>query len=247
MNLVDKYLEKHAAFDWKTPAINAGVGAGTLGALSAGTAAVAFGAKSLYDAVTKRRDFRSMLDNNPDLHEHLQRDPKMFNQAYSSLRHVNMQFAAEPLIAGNYMRQIMESPMHAGGKIELALLGGQGQHGAIDRVSDHMFEGARGGMQQQHDPHSALRHEVAGMQLNKQKSDLNAPPDPNAHMEHAVKSERLKKQYEAMKNPDRSSPPGWAGGGGKQQPGLHQQMWLDGQAKKERGARAPSEQRDFGF
>lgn len=167
MNPVDKYLEKHAAFDWKTPAISAGVGAGTLGALSAGTAAVAFGAKSLYDAVTKRRDFRSMLDNNPDLHEHLQRDPKMFNQAYSSLRHVNMQFAAEPLIAGNYMRQIMESPIHAGGKIELALLGGQGQHGAIDRVSDHMFEGAKKGLGdiKPRDPNADLAQEAQGYEL----------------------------------------------------------------------------------
>lgn len=149
MNPIDKYLEKHAAgqpFDWRGPATGAAVGAATLGALSAGSQLVSFGAKSLYDAVTKRRDFRSMLDNNPDLHEHLQRDPKMFNQAYSSLRSVNLQFAQEPLIAGNYMRQIMESPMHAGGKIELAMLGGQNQHGAIDRVSEHAFEGAKKGL-----------------------------------------------------------------------------------------------------
>lgn len=201
MNPLDKYLEKHA--DWKETATNAAVGTAVVGGLSAGGAMLNFGAKSLYDAVTKRRDFRNMLDNNPDLHEKLQNDPKMFNQAYSSLRSVNMQFAKEPLIAGNYMRQIMESPMMAGGKIELALLGGQGQQSPIDKITGHMFEGARAGASQPHDPHMGMRNEVAGLQLQKQHGELTAPPDPHAGMERELKGQDL--QYKLRSNNMRQS------------------------------------------
>ena len=110
-----------------------------------------------------------MLDNNADLAPELEKDPKLFNQAYSSLRSVNMQFAQDPLIAGHYMRQIMSSPVHAGGKLELALMGGQGQQGPMDRVSNHMFEGAKGGLSKASgppaDPHADLRSKVEGVKL----------------------------------------------------------------------------------
>lgn len=158
MNPLEKYLaekapEKTAGMmsmlgKAKEPAFNAAAGAAGLGAAGAGVAAVSFGAQKLYDAITKRKDFRTMLEHNPDLHEHLERDPKFFNQAYSSLRSVNMQFAKEPLIAGNYMRQMMDAPMSAGGKIELALQGAHqgGSGGPGDMALKGMFEGAKAGL-----------------------------------------------------------------------------------------------------
>lgn len=163
----------------KEPAFNAAAGAAGLGAAGAGVAAVSFGAQKLYDAITKRRDFRTMLEHNPDLHEHLERDPKFFNQAYSSLRSVNMQFAKEPLIAGNYMRQMMDAPLSAGGKIEVALQGAHqgGQGGAGDMALRGMFEGAKAGLgKQPPNPNDALKNEVEGMKLHQQRHRMVAGP-----------------------------------------------------------------------
>ncbi len=189
MNPLEKYLaakpgEKTAGMmdmlqKAKTPAFNAAAGAAGMGAATAGVAAVSFGAQHLYDAITKRTDFRTMLEHNPDLHEHLERDPKFFNQAYSSLRSVNMQFSKEPLIAGNYMRQMMEAPMSAGGKIELALQGAHqgGSGGMGDMALRGLFEGAKGGLNKQPpDPHADLRQEVEGMKLHQHKDRMLNPP-----------------------------------------------------------------------
>jgi hypothetical protein len=88
-----------------------------LGVAAAGTVMGLGGmaVNKLMDAATKGRDFRNMLANNPDLEEHRQRDPKMFNQMYSSLRHMNQHFASDPVVAGTYMRRMVENPMTAGG------------------------------------------------------------------------------------------------------------------------------------
>jgi hypothetical protein len=39
----------------------------------------------------------------------------MFNQMYSSLRRMNPAYARDPLVAGTYMRQMLDSPLSAGG------------------------------------------------------------------------------------------------------------------------------------
>jgi hypothetical protein len=176
MNPVDKYLgvteegETKEAFGlsdaFKTKAMDAVTNAGAMAGVGAAVAGVSFGARSLYDAVTKRRDFKTMLEHNPDLHEHLERDPKFFNQAYSSLRKVNPQFSSEPLIAGNYMRQMMEAPLSAGGKIELALMGGRSSSSPVmDMAMKGMFEGAKSGVTKEYDPHASLRQEETGEKL----------------------------------------------------------------------------------
>lgn len=69
----------------------------------------------IMDAATAGRDFRKMLDVNPDLRDAHSADPRMFNQMYSSLRSMNPSFAKDPLVAGTYMRRMAENPMHAGG------------------------------------------------------------------------------------------------------------------------------------
>lgn len=98
--------------------IGSAVGRGAMAA--AGAAAIGLagaGAQKLYDAATKNRDFKRMLDLNPDLAERHQENPRMFNQMFSTLRTFNPSFSRDPLVAGTYMRQMSEDPMHAGGKV----------------------------------------------------------------------------------------------------------------------------------
>jgi len=80
----------------------------------AGVAALAGAARKAYAAATKSRDFKSMLEVNQDLAEHQANDPKMFNQFYNSLRTLNPTFASDPVVAGSYLRKMMEFPHNAG-------------------------------------------------------------------------------------------------------------------------------------
>jgi hypothetical protein len=84
-------------------------------AAAAALAGTSYAATQVYNAATKARDFRSMMSLNPDLHEHHQRDPRMFNQMFSSLREMNPTFSKDPLVAGTYMRRMVENPLTAGG------------------------------------------------------------------------------------------------------------------------------------
>lgn len=202
--------EKEASFGSmlqraKEPAFNAAVGGATMGGLTAGAAAVSFGAKKLYDAITKRRDFRTMLEHNPDLQEALDRDPKFFNQAYSSLRSVNSQFASEPLIAGNYMRQMMESPLSAGGKLELALQGAAHHHSP---VLDATMRGVQSGLGKQTDPHADLENQVRGLSLQRKQHELSQPPqmDPHAGLEQEVRGLKLQRDKERFNAPPKAGP-----------------------------------------
>jgi hypothetical protein len=95
--------------------------AGATMAVGAGVAVGGIAAAKIYDAVTKRRDFRSMMASNQDLEEEYARDPKMFNQAFTTLRRFTPEFSKDPLIAGTYMRQMMSSPATAGGVAVSAL------------------------------------------------------------------------------------------------------------------------------
>lgn len=71
-------------------------------------------AKKIGDAVAKRREFREMMELDPELVEHQARNPKMFNAAYSSLRNINPAFGRDPLVAGAHMKQFMDNPDTAG-------------------------------------------------------------------------------------------------------------------------------------
>lgn len=88
----------------------AGVGA-------AGFAGLIGAAGKLYDAATKSRDFKNMLEANPDLHEHLQSDPAGFNRMFTSLRRFSPEFTKEPVVAGSLMRQGMSSAMEDRGNL----------------------------------------------------------------------------------------------------------------------------------
>lgn len=124
-NPVDEYLEKYGQGRPPTTiqeglmssAVRAGALAGAVGLYEA--------AKKTYRAITKQRDFDAMMQANPDLKAEQRRDPTTFNRFYNSLRTMNPQFAAEPVVAGTYMRKMMTSPEGAGGILVESLQAGQ--------------------------------------------------------------------------------------------------------------------------
>ncbi len=103
----------------------AATGAGA-GLAAAAVSGAGIAASKIYDAATKARDFRSMMGSsfNTDLHDYYRQNPRGFNEAYSSLRMMNPAFSKDPMVAGTFMRQIMENrPEAAGGYLLNALQG----------------------------------------------------------------------------------------------------------------------------
>ena len=145
--LDDYLLEKEAnAFTQHLgPAVTAGLGT----ALAAGAvAATGMAASHIYDAVTKARDFKSMLASpfNRDLHEMHQSRPQEFNAAFSSLRSINPDFSKDPMVAGSYMRRMMEfSPTAAGGVLVEAL--GHRDRFPVSAISESFMRGGQQGAQ----------------------------------------------------------------------------------------------------
>ena len=89
----------------------------TAGALAAGTgllAGAAYGVHKLHDAVTYHSDFNQMMDANPYLQEHRERDPKYFNTAFQSARAAAPSMMKNPLIAGNLMHSMLSSSDRSG-------------------------------------------------------------------------------------------------------------------------------------
>ena len=128
-NPAEEFLREKRAFSFggaARGALNAGKSfggiAGTAAAMGVGAAAfagAAVAANKMYNAATKSRDFRSMLEANPDLKVHLKEDPAGFNRMYTSLRTLAPEFAKEPMVAGHYMRQGMEGPIEGRGGVAL--------------------------------------------------------------------------------------------------------------------------------
>jgi len=126
MNPLDEYLEKRAARQLFLPGIisplsrmasrlgPAAEQAGVQAGVGLGIAGIGAGAIGIYRAITKRRDFRGMLESNPDLQEFHQADPVTFNRHYDSLRALNPRYSSDPVVAGTYMRQMSLNPQSAG-------------------------------------------------------------------------------------------------------------------------------------
>ncbi|HEU4534224.1 MAG TPA: hypothetical protein VFS00_08900, partial [Polyangiaceae bacterium] len=107
------------------------------GSIAAGTVAgVGMAATRMYQAATKARDFRAMLEHNPDLVDSHRQDEKRFNQLYSSLRTMNPHFAADPIVAGVFMRRMVDSPMGAAGVLTEALGQRDRLPSALGRATD---------------------------------------------------------------------------------------------------------------
>lgn len=91
--------------------------AATAAAVGAGITVAGTYAGKLYDAATKGRDFRRMLEHDPRLQSRQDDDPRMFNQFYSTLRTFNPDFARDPVVAANYMHRMLDNPEAAGGQV----------------------------------------------------------------------------------------------------------------------------------
>lgn len=124
-NPLDQYLMEKTGGVTKTAAmrdLRQGMGQ-ALGNAVIGGAATVVGVAGLkaYRALRKTHDFRSMMEHNPDLAEYHEQNPTQFNAHYNSFRSVAPSYAEDPIIAGTFMRQMSESPVHAGGKLLAAL------------------------------------------------------------------------------------------------------------------------------
>lgn len=117
--------------------------AGGIGA--AGFAGLVGAAGKLFSAATKSRDFRAMLEANPDLREHQMADPAGFNRMYTSLHAMAPEFAREPMVAGYYMRQGMEAPLEGRGQIAVQALNAKKTQ-PMGPVSDMALQGYMKGM-----------------------------------------------------------------------------------------------------
>lgn len=89
-----------------------GTGLGVAAATGVGLAA-----SKAYDMVTKHQDFNAMLgsDMNQDVRAHHEQDPARVNQMFTTLRTMNPQFSKDPLVAGSYLRRMLDTPTAAGG------------------------------------------------------------------------------------------------------------------------------------
>jgi hypothetical protein len=112
--------------------------AGGVGA--AGFAGLVGAAGKLFTAATKSRDFRAMLEANPDLKEHQKMDPGGFNRMYSSLHTMAPEFAKEPMVAGYYMRQGMEAPLEGRGQVAVQAMNARKPQ-QMGPVSDMALQG----------------------------------------------------------------------------------------------------------
>jgi hypothetical protein len=129
-----------------------GVGVGIATGAAAG---VGLAAHKVYEALTKGRDFRAMMQNpfNQDLKELHDSNPANFNAAFTGLRQANPEMSGNPMIAGTYMRRMMTfSPDAAGGYLlearghrseDLSPLRDAFQRGAVQGVQTSFQERLR--------------------------------------------------------------------------------------------------------
>lgn len=118
MNPLDEYAMRKESGFWGDFTAGKGIGGDVRTAVigtgvAAATAGIVPAVKRIMGAITKRHDFNMMLEHNPDLRDAQRQNPKLFNQAYTSLRSMNPQFAADPLVAGGLMSRIMVEPTAA--------------------------------------------------------------------------------------------------------------------------------------
>lgn len=86
-------------------------------ALAAGGAmmtGIGMAAKKITQAIDKRRDYKQMMQVDPELAEFRKKDPRFFNAAYSSMRSINPTFGGDPLTSGALMKKMLDNPTNAG-------------------------------------------------------------------------------------------------------------------------------------
>jgi len=151
-NPVEEYLQEKRAFGPlkavrpHASEVGRAVGYGAmLGAGGAAFAGLSQAASHMANAMTKSRDFKRMLDHNPDLQSYLEEDPKAFNQMYSSYRALTPEYTKEPMVAGALMRRAMESSAddRAMGVLDLHLRQRQTRSPALETAVSGFMQGTK--------------------------------------------------------------------------------------------------------
>lgn len=96
-------------------------GSAMLGAAGAAVAGVGVAAHKIYDAATKTRDFRRMLAFDQDLAQQAKENPKLVNQAFTTLRTFNKPFSSDPMVASSYVKTLITNPQGAASTVGAAL------------------------------------------------------------------------------------------------------------------------------
>lgn len=168
-----------------------------VGALGmAGAAAAAGGvigaARHLYDAATKSRDFRTMLEHNADLAEHP--SPQHVEMAFTTLRTFAPAFSKDPLVAGTYVRQIAESPANAGGLILPAM---QAQGPSF--LQDMAQQGALQGLKFK-DPKDLMAKDLEHQtSVERMRAGLRSEQEATSH-ERAKELEGIRSQHQSTRD-----------------------------------------------
>jgi len=182
-NPLDVFFEKKAS-------LGKGLGSrfGDALAQGAGTAVVGGAltalvpaASHIFNAITKKRDFNQMMQSpfNTDLHEHLSARPKEFNLAFSSLRSVTPEITRDPMIAGQYMRRVMQSTPDTAGGIVLEALQHKEKFGpsvASEAFGRGAVEGARTGWS------DSAKNDESRKQLERQQQGAMSLEEAKARM-----------------------------------------------------------------
>ena len=101
-----------------------GLGQAAGGALALfGAAQLAGAAQKTYLAIRKKNEFSQMMEADPELAQRQAEHPEHFARIYNSFRSMNPRFARDPIVAGNYMRQMSAEPERAGMMIVESLRG----------------------------------------------------------------------------------------------------------------------------
>jgi len=139
---------RSAASSAVNSSLGSAVAQGATGAVASGIigGAVVAGGKA-YDALTKARDFKHMMNSpfNADLQEHASARPEHFNAAFTSLRRTNPNLSKDPMVAGTYMRRMMEFGPTAAGSVLVEALHQRSTN--IDPLTDAINRGAQSGVQ----------------------------------------------------------------------------------------------------
>jgi len=139
-------------------------------------------ARKAYYAITKKRDFNRMMEQNPDLQQLRQENGDQFNAHYTSLRSVNPEFASDPTVAGTYMRQMSMSPATAG-KVIVESLGG------LPRPTQGTKATQLLGMQG--DPLQAYREQQLGLGIQKLRGEVEGMPGRTAREQEMHEAKML--------------------------------------------------------
>jgi hypothetical protein len=194
-------VEKTASFGTAAK----GFGGKVLGVAENGAAAglgatlvtgIGLAAAKTWDAITKHQDFNSMIgsDLNQDVKAHYQADPTRVNQMFTTLRTMNPQFSKDPLVAGSYLRRMLDAPHAAGGVATEALT-------HRDAFPSHGMDAFTHGVQEGGKAHitESIRNQYAQPNFERefaQRGEQNNVQNWQSAMGHVQRDQQFGKQHQ---------------------------------------------------